>query len=90
MDVGEKVHSHLQAAARACRTVTPLRRAGLWSRCREQDGLQREPRRITEFVSQCLAQSVDNLIRVDSAAGADHVDQRVAVDKRTREGADVR
>jgi hypothetical protein len=29
------------------------------------------------------------VIRINTGAGADHVDQRVTVDQRTREGADV-
>ena len=66
------------------------RRVGLWSGRVEQDGPLRQAPRIAEFASKRLAQSVDNLIRIDSAAGADHVDQRVAVDHRMREGADVR
>ena len=49
-----------------------------------------QTRRIAEFASERLAQSVDNLIRIDPSANADHVDQRVAVDQCTREGADVR
>jgi hypothetical protein len=67
-----------------------FRRIDLWSGRLEQDGLQRQARRIIKFASERLAQSVDNLIRIDSTAGADHVDQRVAVDQRTRKGADVR
>jgi hypothetical protein len=49
----------------------------------------RQARRIAEFASKRLAQSVDNLIRIDASASADHIDQRVTVDQRTREGADV-
>ena len=60
----------------------PLQHVGLWSGRLEQDGLQREARRIAEFASERLTQSVDNLIRMDPSAGADHVDQRVTVDQR--------
>src|SRR5712692_4019655 len=78
-----------QAAVRACGT-DQLRRAGLRSGHLEQDGLQRQACRIAEFASKRLAQRVDNLIRIDASASADHIDQRVTVDQRTREGADVR
>ena len=65
-------------------------RAGLSSGRLEQDSLQRQARRIAEFARECLAQSVDNLIRIDPAACANHVDQSVTVDQRSRKGADVR
>ena len=43
-----------------------------------------------EFASKRLTQSVDDLIRIDTAAGAGHVDQWVAIDQRTSKGAKVR
>src|SRR5215472_8834665 len=40
--------------------------------------------RIAEFASERLAQSIDNVIRIDTATGADHIDQRVTVHHGTR------
>ena len=66
--LGVSILAHLSRTARrrdlllAC---DPLRRAGLWLGRLEQDGPQRQARRIAQFSSERLAQSVDNLIRID-------------------------
>src|SRR6516165_5818816 len=56
----------------------------------EHDGLERQTRRSAKFANERFAQSVDDMIRIDLAAGANQVDQWITVDERTRKGADTR
>src|SRR6516225_4998013 len=82
--VPEVAHPSFRSEQLACRP------ASLWPSHLEHDGLERQARRSAKFANERFAQSVDDMIRIDSAAGANHVDQWITVDQRTRKGADIR
>src|SRR6516225_9638931 len=81
--VPEVAHPSFRSEQLACRP------ASLWPSHLEHDGLERQARRGAKFANERFAQSVNDVIRIDSAAGANHVDQWITVDQRTRKGADI-
>ena len=82
--VSEVAHPSFRSEQLACWP------ASLWSSHLKHDGLERQARWSAKLANERFAQSVNNVIRIDSAAGANHVDQWVPVDQRTRKGADIR